>query len=137
MPKGPRIVFKDDRDSSIGRGCIIYPGMLEPDIILMVQIAAEEAPPLEDQIMVVSEGWRPTNPSGRVGRDEHKNLRAWDISYNQILITEHTIPEYILSRRHEVGDFWAARVKKRLPMYYDVKSHGEGLNKHMHMEKDP
>lgn len=124
MPKGPRIVFKDDRDSSIGRGCVLYAAQLRPEVIAIVIACAKAAPPLRDNMMVVSEGYR----SIREKRDLHKESRAFDISCNQI-------PDE--AKREELGRVWARRIEHELGPDYDVIAHGEGANFHLHIELDP
>jgi hypothetical protein len=124
MASGPRIIFKDDRDSSIGRGCILYAAHLRPEVIAIVRAAALEAPEgLE--VITISEGWRDI----RERRDLHEEARAFDISLNGI-----PGPDEI---REAVGDDWGARIAKRLGGDYDVIVHGEGSNLHIHVELDP
>lgn len=124
MPKGPRIIFKDDRDSTIGRGCVLYGAHLRPEVIAIVIACARTAPPLRDNTMVVSEGHR----SIRGNRDLHKELRAFDISCNQI-------PND--AKREELARNWARRIEHELSLDYDVIAHGEGSNFHLHIELDP
>ena len=127
MPKGPRIVFKDDRDSNIGRGAMIFWGHLLEDRIRMVRVAAQTAPDLIDNTMVVSEGWRKI----RTTLDLHERCCAFDISLNQLAGTSG------FSDRKTIGEAWAARIREALGPGYDVIVHGEGWNLHIHIELDP
>ena len=124
MPKGPRIVFKDDRDSSVGRGCVLYAGNLRPEVLAIVLAAAQTAPPLKENTLVVSEGYR----SVRDSRDLHKELRAFDISLNQIQDPGNIVI---------TAEIWADNIRGELGPSYDVLAHGEGANFHLHIELDP
>ena len=125
LPKGPRIIFKDDRDSGVGRGCVLYAGHLREEVIGMIRVAAQVAPDLIDNTMVVSEGYRSIRPT----RDLHEELRAFDISFNQIQ------GDYEVRRK--VGIEWSDRIRRRLGFGYDLKVHGVGTNLHLHIELDP
>lgn len=124
MPKGPRIIFKSDADSSIGRGCVLYMAHLRPEVIAIVSACARTAPTLRSDTMIVSEGHRAI----RKGRDLHKELRAFDISCNQI-------PDE--AKREELAGDWAIRIRTVLGPDYDVVPHGHGSNFHLHIELDP
>ncbi len=129
MPQGPRIIMKDDRDSSIGRGCVIYQGMLRPEIICMVAAAAETAPSGMEE-MHVSEGWR----SIRDSRDLHEELRAWDIS-------ARGMPEILYAAIDDEVQMqienWATRIARKLGSAYTVVVHDTGSGLHIHIELDP
>lgn len=125
MPKGPRIVFKDDRDSAIGRGCILHRGSLRPEVMAIVIAAARTAPPLEGNVLIVSEGWR----NIREQRDLHEELRAFDISVHNIIILSEP--------RRAHAELWAERMSEDLGGEYDVVLHGEGSNLHIHGEFEP
>lgn len=126
MARGPRVIFKDDRDSNIGRGCVIYQGMLRPEIMCMVEAAAATAPD-GMEAMHVSEGRRdPRNPDKR---DLHAEQRAWDIS-------ARGCPRY----RGSLGDamdLWAQRIGDKLGPAYTVVVHDTGSGLHIHIELDP
>jgi len=125
MPRGPRVIFKDDRDSSIGRGCIIYQGMLRPEIMCMVAAAAETAP-TGMKVMNVSEGWRDSRDDDR---DLHEELRAWDISVRGM-------PGFSPDRPHEMKE-WAKRIQNKLGPAYTAVVHDTGSGLHIHIELDP
>lgn len=125
MPRGPRIIFKDDRDSSIGRGCVIYQGMLRPEIMCMVAAAAETAPDGMEE-MHVSEGHRDVRNS----RDLHKELRAWDISARGVPAHDDDELEWEMSG-------WADRIRAKLGPAYTVVVHDTGSGLHIHIELDP
>ena len=118
MPRGPRIIFKDDRDSSIGRGCVVYQGMLRPECICMVAAAAETAPGGMEE-MHVSEGWRDVRDS----RDLHEELRAWDISGRGLDTFQLNL--------------WSDRIGEKLGPAYTVVVHDTGSGLHIHIELDP
>lgn len=122
----PRIVIKDDRDSGIGRGCILCVEQLEDQrVVRILTVAARTAPQLIDNEMLASEGWRDT----RDGRDLHEDFRAFDISLNQINGDRMF--------RERAGIAWAARIRAKLGDDYDVIVHGSGRNLHLHIEFDP
>lgn len=126
MPRGPRVIFKDDRDSSINRGCVIYLGMLRPEIICMVAAAAETAPSGMAEVMHVSEGHR----SIRDSRDLHEELRAWDISARGMPAVDDRELLWEL-------DQWAQRIREKLGPAYTVVVHDTGSGLHIHIELDP
>ncbi len=129
MPRGPRVIFKDDRDSNIGRGCVIYQGMLRPECIIMVAAAAETAP-FGMEEMHVSEGWR----DERDERDLHEELRAWDISARGVpQLSAVPLP----SDTKRTIDEWAERIKAKLGPEYTVLDHDTGSGLHIHIELDP
>jgi len=125
MPRGPRIIFKDDRDSSIGRGCVIYQGMLRPEIMCMVAAAAETAPDGMEE-MNVSEGWR----SVRNYRDLHEDQRAWDISARGVVAVDDDELLYWM-------EMWADNIQEQLGPPYTVVVHDTGSGLHIHIELDP
>ncbi len=129
MPRGPRIIFKDDRDSNIGRGCVIYQGMLRPEIMCMVEAAAETAPDGMEE-MHVSEGHR----SIRDSRDLHEELRAWDISARGLPAIGAANNEVTQSKHMGV---WANRIQEQLGPAYTVVVHDTGSGLHIHIELDP
>ena len=130
MPRGPRVIFKDDRDSSIGRGCVIYQGMLRPEIMCMVAAAAETAPAGMEE-MNVSEGWRFV----RSDRDLHEELRAWDISARGV--PNECVPEAKDRLLRVAMIRWEERIQKHLGPAYTVVVHDTGSGLHIHIELDP
>ncbi len=131
MPRGPRVIFKDDRDSSIGRGCVIYQGMLRPESICMVAAAAGTAPDGMEE-MNVSEGWRDSRDDDR---DLHEELRAWDISARGTYDIEDD--PYGYERLHKHMSAWADRIREKLGPAYTVVVHDTGSGLHIHIELDP
>lgn len=131
MPRGPRVIFKDDRDSNIRRGCVIYQGMLRPEIICMVAAAAETAP-FGMEEMNVSEGWRDSRDDER---DLHEELRAWDISARGIGLPVSAAPGFV-NRRQGMKE-WAAQIRRKLGPAYTVVVHDTGSGLHIHIELDP
>lgn len=133
MPRGPRVIFKDDRDSNIDRGCVIYQGMLRPEIMCMVAAAAETAPD-GMEAMHVSEGHRNIRDS----RDLHEELRAWDISARGV---PACVDEEELAWEMNA---WANRIRGYLSIgsqgyhcSYTAVVHDTGSGLHIHIELDP
>lgn len=124
-PRGPRIIFKDDRDSAVHRGCVVYAAHLRPEIICMVEAAAQTAPPLKFNTLIVSEGHREIRDT----RDLHEEARAWDISLNQVDCKPDDLKAFAL--------MWTEAIEELLGPSYDVVAHGKGLNYHIHIELDP
>lgn len=123
MNHGPRIVIKDDRDSAIGRGCVLYAGHFRPELACIPYWAAHTAPDGVETV-VISEGWRDIRES----RDLHEELRALDLSLN-------VIPGDFAARM-AAGQKWAERLRVKLGPDYDVIVHGQGSNLHIHAELD-
>ena len=119
---GPRIIFKDDRDSSIGRGCILFAAHFRPEIMLIPRVCAAVAPKAT-QIVRVTEGWRDIRDT----RDRHEDLCALDLTL-EMPVGRATKEEY-------------ARVVDSMRAFlgpdYDVIAHGEGFGHHIHCEWDP
>jgi len=134
VPVGPRIVFKDDRDSSIQRGCHLYGGHFRPEISKIFHTVAQTAPH-NIGVVIFSEGHRPPRKLGE--RDLHTELRAIDVSLNTIFADPMASEEDILSNRRERGKEWADRIRRALGPDYTVVLHGEGYNLHIHIELDP
>jgi hypothetical protein len=128
MPSGPRIVIKDDRDSSLNRGCVLYGAHFRPEIAripwAVARTAATYAPEWTE--VTLSEGWR---PKIRAGRDLHSEARAFDVSLNHIQADE--------AGRYSHGIHWARAIREELGPDYQVVVHGEGQNLHIHIELDP
>jgi len=122
---GNRIIFKDDRDSSIGRGAVLRTEhILNPRVMRIVEAAADTLPKEADGILRITEGWRPPLHEG----DLHSEFLAFDLGLHFISV---------LPRRVNVGSAWVARLKSKLGDDYDVVMHGEGSNLHIHVEYDP
>ncbi len=124
MRHGPRIIIKDDRDSSIQRGCVLYAGHFRPELACIIYHAAQTAPH-EVSAIIVSEGWRKIRDS----RDLHEELRAFDLSLNVI--------SGDFGERRQVATSWADRMRKRLGEDYEIIVHGKDANLHIHVELDP
>ena len=123
--KGPRILFKTDDQSSIGRGCVTYGGHFRREIAHILWVAARTADRSWESI-TVSEGWRPQDDDGR---DLHPELRAFDFSLNHIDGDEDD--------RWRAGKEWVARMRILLGPDYQIQLHGKGRNLHIHVELDP
>ena len=139
-PDGPRIIVKDDRDSSIGRGCVLHGGHFRPEISIIFYTAAQTAPNGVTEVLF-SEGWRPPPEVEDPGtRDLHPELRAIDVSLNTIFpdpATGSLDVDALLRYRRKRGIEWADRIRKQLGPDYHVVVHGDGWNCHIHIELDP
>lgn len=122
---GPRVTFKDDRDSAIGRGCRLYAAHFRPEILAImgavVNALAEDA--TVDEIKF-SEGHRKIRES----RDCHETCDALDATAEMAGGTR--IPKAAYERV-------AAKIRAKLGPNYDVLAHGLGTNLHIHVEWDP
>lgn len=124
-----RIIVKDDRDSSIGRGGVLRREHFDPRMARLVEAVARATETLLPHAIVlfITEGWRPSiRPEGR---DLHTELRAFDFTIEFIRRIRAIENEYELVARDAraiVGD-----------AEYDFQVHGEGSNMHIHAEFDP
>lgn len=121
-----RIIFKDDRDSSIGRGAVLHAAHFRPEMAEVIYVMAHTAPHGTDHI-VVSEGFREQT---RESLDLHARRQAFDFSLN-------LWPGFSYAQRESIGREWAARARALLGPDYDIVIHGSGLNLHVHVEFDP
>ena len=98
-----------------------------PHVWKLLDIAADTAPSLKNDTLVVTEGWRlPRHPD-----DAHSWCLAFDLRIHNIL-EDHE------EARKLAAWAWVKRMRAVLddPRYqFDV--HGEGRNAHIHMEFDP
>ncbi len=122
-PAGPRVIFKDDRDSAIGRGAILYGAHFRAEVSKIVYVVAQTAPHHLD-VVVISEGWRDTRDT----RDLHEESRALDVSLRDMPGGEIG---------SQMAESWCHRLRDTLGPDYDVQSHGDGDNWHLHIELDP
>ena len=135
MPSGPRVIFKDDRDSSVKRGCHLYGGHFRPEMAIIPYVVAKTAPEQLESV-VFTEGFRAI----REWRDLHNELRALDVSLNGIEPTAlmgDLDNDELMRHRRRVGIKWADRIRKILGSDYHVVVHGDGFNCHIHIELDP
>jgi len=122
---GKRIIFKDDRDSGIGRGGVLcVEHVINPHVMRILESASATLPFEADGVLRITEGWRPAMHE----RDLHTEFAAFDLGLHFISV---------LPRRVNVGALWVRRLKYRLGGDYDVVMHGEGSNLHIHAEYDP
>ena len=117
-PEGPRLIFKDDRDSSIGRGCELYGWHFRPDVAPIFQAAAASAP-VGAAIVRFTEGHRPPKRAD----DDHTDFRALDIT---VEMADGSRAEKALL------DVMAWRMKLFLGPDYGYLVHGEGGSLHIH-----
>lgn len=122
---GPRVIVKDDRDSSIGRGCQLYAVHFVP-VVMDLMRHAVQAFALNKRVATIrwTEGWR----SIRTSKDCHENCRAIDFTAEDADGKRLSRAEY---------ESVAGQMRKWLGQDYDVLAHGEGLGLHIHAEYDP
>ena len=122
---GPRVIFKDDRDSSIGRGCQLFAAHFVPVVMeLLTRSVQAFAGNKRVATIRVTEGWR----SIRTARDLHEHCRALDFTAEDGDGKRISRAEY-----DQVG----VQIRRWLGQNYDVVVHGEGLGLHIHVEYDP
>lgn len=124
-----RIQFKTDKESSIGRGAVLYRSHFTPIMAKLVHgmaAATEEILP-RAKMLRVTEAWRPPQVKGV--RDLHSELRAFDFTIEflpGIRALEEEYRRVAEKCRAIVGD-----------ADYDFLVHGVGSNLHIHAEHDP
>lgn len=122
---GPRVIFKDDRDSSIGRGCQLFATHFVPVMMEMLRHCIQAfANNKAVAVVRVTEGWR----SIRTSRDLHEDCRALDFTAE--LASGARVPI-------DVYASVAAQMRRWLGQDFDVIVHGQGSNLHIHVEYDP
>lgn len=123
MPSGPRIYFKRDEESSVGRGAILYAAHFVPEVSVMVWAVARSCTALIAEVWV-TEAYRDI----RDERDMHEECRALDFTFRT-------------SSGARPGDDYyedaAMEAAKLLGPDYDLICHGEGAGFHIHVEYDP
>ena len=104
----------------------LRPDHFRGDISAIVLAVAETAPSMVDETLWITSAWRP--PSGEPSY--HPVCRALDFRVRNILAAS-------LDEREELAQLWVERIRDRLPFpQYDVILHGEGLNRHIHVERN-
>jgi len=125
VKSGPRIHFKRDEESAIGRGAVMHGAHFRPEVASMVWAACRGSASFGWPELWVTEGWRPSSDR----RDLHSELRAIDISCRHIEGDEKS--------RVNTAGIWAKHVASLLGPDYDVVVHGARSNLHLHVELDP
>lgn len=124
----PRVLFKTDDESNIGRGCHLTGAHMRREMQAILY-AFERTAPEELAYIKWTEGWRPPRANRR---DLHSENRAFDLSLNY--------PEWT-GRGHAVrkdaGIDWGNRASALLGPDYQIVIHGSGRNLHVHIELDP
>ena len=123
MPSGPRIYFKRDEESGVGRGAHIYGAHFCPEIAHIVWAVARSCSHVIAELWV-TEGYRDI----RDERDMHEECRAFDFTFRT-------------SSGNRPGEVFyddiAEDASRLLGPDYDVVVHGTGANLHIHIEYDP
>lgn len=115
---GPRIIVKDDRDSSIGRGCEQYAWHYRPEIAAIPRAAAASSP-WNTRIVRLTEGYR----NIRDTPDDHEDFNAFDITVE--------LPAGARANKAEYEQM-AFRMKLFLGPDYGFLVHGEDAALHIH-----
>ena len=121
----PRLLFKDDRDSGIGRGAILGRLHFRPEVWRMIEVAIATAP-AELLTVEVTEAWRPLS---RETRDLHCEYKAFDFGVRALGTT--------YTDRLTKAQAWSDRMTLGLGSDYDVVLHAGETNLHIHCELDP
>lgn len=116
--RGPRIIVKDDRDSSIGRGCEQYAWHYRPEMACIPRAAAASVPWF-CTLVRLTEGYRDIRDTP----DDHEDFNAFDIT-----------AEFENGDRISYSEYFemAVRMKVFLGPDYGYKVHGERLGLHIH-----
>lgn len=109
------------------KGVNVRPAHGLPHIWKLLEVAAETAPEMDDDHIVVTEAWRlPRHPD-----DAHTWCNAFDLRI-------HNIAERSADEREDAAWAWVKRMRaEHLDSRYQFVVHGEGANAHIHMEFDP
>jgi hypothetical protein len=120
---GPRVFFKRDSESAVGRGADVRGAHFRPEISKIIWAACRAAPLWTTEVWV-TEGYRDVRDS----RDLHEELRALDFTFRYEDGTRPTDDQYRICAR---------AMEKILGPDYDSIAHGNGLGMHIHSELDP
>ncbi len=120
----PRVIFKADwGHNNSRRGAILtLEHLRNPRVMRILEAAAETAPKLIDNEMLVSEGWRDIRDTP----DAHERHEAFDLSLNQLACHEG-------QRKYDAQN-WANCLRAKLGDDYTVLIHGTGTNLHIHAQ---
>ena len=127
MNLGPRIMAKEGTD-----GAYLFPTHYrDPRICRLIRIAAETAPPLIGQVLVITEGWRDKD-------DQHGRMQAIDFR------TGIESPELLGAisgsdrfTRMALAHEWVDKQRKRLGTDYYIKFGDPQHITHIHGQRDP
>jgi len=98
----------------------------------MVRVAAETAPTLRDNTMMLTEAWRP----GHAQASLHPACKALDIRAVDHSDRPGAIVGIDDEERIRIGDRWAERMRKKLGDNYDVVFGDANHINHIHLERD-
>jgi hypothetical protein len=130
---GPRIVFK-----SGDKGAFMHARHFhDPWTCRLLAVAAETAPPLRKDVLVVTEGWRKGTPGKR---DQHTHFKGLDIRTGiESPNLEGAIVGSPNSRinRIRAAKAWCERMEDRLGTDYDIVFGDSRHINHIHGEHDP
>ncbi len=130
----PRIVFKAGSN-----GAFLYAEHLhDPMLCRIIAIAAETAPPLRSDVLVVTEGWRRARQGGK--RDLHARFKAVDFRTGvESPLMEGAVLASPNSRigRFRAAKLWSERMAERLGSDCDIVFGPPKHIDHIHAEHDP
>ena len=124
---GPRVEWK-----SGASGAWSFGRHYAPEIATIVRAAAETAPSLVENTLIITEGWRPGVPQASL----HPACKAVDIR----AIDDAMRPGAIVGEDDEqkllYGARWAARLREKLGTDFDVVFGPPNHLNHIHIERD-
>lgn len=132
---GPEIRFKD--------GCVLLAAHFRPQVARILYAAALEAPPLVDDVLVVTDAARLPSAGGKPSK--HKPPSApGEEGFSAIDIRtgvgapprDGQIEAPSDAERFEKAKDWAARIRFRLGSEYDVVFGDAAHRDHIHVEHD-
>ena len=124
---GPRIVFKEG-----GKGAYLFPAHYrDPLICRLLCVAAETAPPLVGNVLVVTEGWR--NKDDQHGRIEALDFRTGIDQPDREGAIEGTDRVIRMAHAHD----WVEKMGERLGTDFYIKFGDYRHIDHIHGQRDP
>ncbi len=124
---GPRVVWKDGES-----GAYCFSRHYAPEIAAMVRVAAETAPTLRDNTLVLTEAWRPGHSQASL----HPACKAIDIRAVDGADRPGAIVGADEAEQTVAGDRWAERMRQKLGDNYDVVFGDQKHINHIHVERD-
>lgn len=124
---GPRILWKSGDHGAYG-----FSRHYSPEVACMVRFAAETAPTLKENTMVIVEGWRA--PLERASL--HPACKAIDIRAIDGLMRPGAILGESEEQKVLLGRRWASRLRDKLGEDYDVVFGDPNHLSHIHIERD-
>lgn len=124
---GPRILWKSGEKGAFG-----FSRHYSPEVATIIRFAAETAPSLKENTMVIVEGWRAPRESVSL----HPACKAIDIRAIDSLMRPGAILGESEDQKLALGNRWAIRLRQKLGDDYDVVFGTTGHLSHIHIERD-